>query len=167
MRPFNLPKNVLLLVCFKNMIEGVIIKNLSKYEDARGWLVEIFRQDELAEKPAMGYVSATKPGVVRGPHEHAYQTDIFVFIGPGTVELNLWDRRENSATNGEYMKIEVGENNPSMIIVPPGVVHAYKCVSTSDAWSINMPDKLYKGEGKKEEADEIRWENKEDSPYKI
>jgi len=30
-----------------------------------------------------------------------------------------------------------------------------------------MPDKLYKGEGKKEAADDIRWEDKLDSPYKI
>lgn len=149
------------------MIEGVIVKKLSKYEDERGWLAEIFRNDEISAEPAMGYVSATKSGVVRGPHEHKEQTDVFVFIGPGTVELNLWDRRENSATNGEHMKIEVGENNPAMIIVPPGVVHAYKCVSDKDAWCINLPDKLYKGEGKKEEVDEIRWEKEKDSPYKV
>ncbi|MEK7598588.1 MAG: dTDP-4-dehydrorhamnose 3,5-epimerase family protein [Patescibacteria group bacterium] len=149
------------------MIEGVIVKKLGKYEDERGWLTEIFRNDEISAHPVMGYVSATKPGVARGPHEHVHQTDVFVFIGPGTVELNLWDRRKNSLTNKEHMKIEVGENNPSMIIVPPGVVHTYTCISLSEAWCINLPDRLYKGEGKKEEVDEIRWENKEDSPYKI
>jgi len=149
------------------MIEGIIVKNLNKYKDERGWLAEIFRNDEISKYPVMSYVSATKPGVVRGPHEHVYQTDIFAFVGPGTVELNLWDRRENSETNGEHMKIEAGENNPSMIIVPPGIVHAYKCISEKEAWCINLPDKLYKGEGKKEEVDEIRWENKKDSPYKL
>lgn len=149
------------------MIEGVIIKKLGKYEDERGWLTEIFRNDEISAHPVMSYVSATKPGVARGPHEHVRQTDVFVFIGPGTVELSLWDRRENSATSGEPMKVEVGENNPSMIIVPPGVVHAYKCVSKNDAWCINLPDKLYKGEEKKEGADEIRWENVKGSPFKI
>jgi dTDP-4-dehydrorhamnose 3,5-epimerase len=147
------------------MIEGVVIKNLSKYEDERGWLTEIYRKDEISANPVMGYISATKPGVARGPHEHVDQTDVFVFIGPGSVELNLWDRREGSKTKGEHMKIEVGENNPTMAIVPPGVVHAYKCVSEKDAWCINLPDQLYKGEGKKEEVDEIRWENVENSPY--
>ncbi|MFA6973602.1 MAG: dTDP-4-dehydrorhamnose 3,5-epimerase family protein [Parcubacteria group bacterium] len=149
------------------MINGVIIKNLSKYTDERGWLAEIFRNDEITTHPEMAYVSATKPGIVRGPHEHVDQTDIFVFIGPGTVELNLWDRRENSATRDEHVKIEMGENNPTMAIVPPGVVHAYKCVSQNDAWCINLPDKLYRGEQKKEEVDEIRWENVADSPFKI
>ena len=149
------------------MIKDVIIKNLIKNEDERGWLAEIFRNDEVETHPVMGYVSTTKPGIVRGPHEHVNQTDVFAFIGPGTVELNLWDRRENSKTNREHMKIEAGENNPIMVIVPPGIVHAYKCIGNKDAWCINLPDKLYKGEGKKKETDEIRWENKENSPYKL
>lgn len=149
------------------MINGVIIKKLNKYEDERGWLTEIFRSDEVSAKPTMAYVSATKPGIARGPHEHINQTDTFVFIGPGIVELNLWDRREGSVTYGEHQKIEAGENNPVMIVVPPRVVHAYKCISANDAWCINLPDKLYKGEGKKEDVDEIRWEHVEDSPYKI
>jgi len=149
------------------MIKDVIIKNLIKNEDERGWLVEVYRNDEVEMYPVMGYVSMTKTGIVRGPHEHVNQTDIFAFVGPGTIELNLWDRRENSETNGEQMKIEAGEKNPIMAIVPPGVVHAYKCISDENAWCINLPDKLYKGEGKKEEVDEIRWENKEDSPYKL
>lgn len=148
-------------------IKDVVIKNLNKYNDERGWLAEIYRQDEDKYNPAMGYVSVTKPGVVRGPHEHVYQSDCFVFLGPGSFELHLWDRRENSETKGEHLKLEVGENNPTMVIVPPGVVHGYKCVGDKDAWCINLPDKLYKGENKAEEVDEIRWEGREDSPYQI
>ncbi len=149
------------------MIEGVIIKKLNKFIDERGWLAEIYRHDELDYLPAMSYVSVTKPGVTRGPHEHIYQSDCFVFVGPGNFELHLWDKRVDSKTNGEYLKIEVGENNPVMIIVPPGVVHGYKCVSEKEAWCINLPNKLYRGCGKEEEIDEIRWEEREDSPYKI
>jgi len=42
------------------MIKGVIIKELKKYEDPRGWLDEFFRHDEQDYLPAMGYVSETK-----------------------------------------------------------------------------------------------------------
>jgi len=149
------------------MIDGVIIKKISKNSDNRGWLAEIYRQDETDYKFAMSYVSVTKPGVIRGPHEHKLQSDGFVFIGPGNFELHLWDRREGSLTNGEYMKVQVGENNPNLIIVPPGVVHGYKCVGEKDGLCINFPDKLYKGEGKAEEVDEVRWESNPESPYKI
>lgn len=149
------------------MIEGVIIKKLNKNKDERGWLAEIFRQDEDNFLPVMGYASFTKPGAIRGPHEHVRQSDRFVFIGPGDFELHLWDRRENSKTNGEDMKIKAGADNPVLAIVPPGVVHGYKCVSAESGLTINLPDKLYKGKGKKEAVDEIRWENREDSPFKI
>lgn len=149
------------------MIKGVIIKKLNKFEDNRGWLTEIFRRDELEFDPAMGYVSLTNPGVIRGPHEHVAQSDCFIFLGPGSFRLYLWDRRENSETNGEAVDFEVGIDSPTLVVVPPGVVHGYKCISDIPALSINLPDKLYKGEGKKEKIDEIRWELDAASPYKI
>lgn len=149
------------------MIEGLIIKKLDKYEDERGYLIEIFRSDENKVKPEMSYISLTKPQVSRGPHEHTYQTDFFIFPGPGDFCLYLWDRRENSSTKGKHLKIELGEKNPASVIVPPGVVHGYKCISKIPAFSINLPDKLYKGKNKKESVDEIRWEEKDDNPYII
>jgi dTDP-4-dehydrorhamnose 3,5-epimerase len=149
------------------MIKGVIIKDLQKYNDERGWLMEIYRNDEVGFQPVMSYMSMTEPGVVRGPHEHKDQSDCFVFPGPGTFEVHLWDRRENSETKDEYQKIQVGEDEPRLILVPPGVVHGYKCVSDKPGLCINLPDRLYKGKDKKEIIDEIRWEEKEDTIYKI
>ena len=149
------------------MIKDVVIKELKKYEDERGWLCEIFREDEIDYKIPMSYISETKPGVIRGPHEHQKQSDLFVFIGPGKFKLYLWDNRKDSETYQEKMEIEAGEDNLISVIVPPGVVHGYKCISDQPAWCINLPNKLYKGENKKEEIDEIRWEENSDSPFKI
>jgi len=142
-------------------MKGVIIKKIEKNNDQRGWLGEIFRSDEFEYNPAMGYVSVTNPGVARGPHEHKDQADFFVFIGPGNFELHLWNK------SGDYKKLEVGETNPAAVLVPPGIIHGYKCVSKTPGWVINLPDKLYKGQDKKEEVDEIRWETDINSPYKI
>ncbi|MHC4180763.1 MAG: dTDP-4-dehydrorhamnose 3,5-epimerase family protein, partial [Planctomycetota bacterium] len=57
-------------------ISGVLIRPLRRLEDSRGWLIELYRQDELdsAVYPSMAYVSQTLPGVARGPHEHREQT---------------------------------------------------------------------------------------------
>ncbi|MDO4627870.1 MAG: dTDP-4-dehydrorhamnose 3,5-epimerase family protein [Planctomycetia bacterium] len=150
-------------------IQGVEITSLKRFTDHRGWLTEIYRDDELPEgiRPAMSYVSETLPGVARGPHEHREQTDIFVFIGPGTFRLYLWDARKDSSTFGAKMKVEVGVENPARVIVPPGVVHAYRCVSDMPGWCINLPDKLYAGWDKKEPVDEIRHENDADSIYQL
>ncbi len=156
------------------MIQDVIIKNLEKFEDKRGWLTEFWRDDELKDyDPVMGYFSITKPNVVRGPHEHVYQSDCFIFVGPGTFHLHLWDARNAkhrhglSKTAGDHDMYSIGERKPTLVIVPPGVVHAYKCVSKTNGYVINLPNKLYKGKDKKEEIDEIRWEDNPDSPYKI
>ncbi|MBD3245293.1 MAG: dTDP-4-dehydrorhamnose 3,5-epimerase [Candidatus Moranbacteria bacterium] len=151
------------------MIKDVIIKKLNKFKDERGWLIEVFRNDELKDqlKPQMSYISMTKPGVVRGPHEHEAQTDLFVFIGPGEFELYLWDNRKDSPSYGEAFKEIFGQNNMASVVVPPGVVHGYKNVSDKEAWCLNYPNKLYAGTGKKAKVDEIRHEEDKDSKFKI
>ena len=117
--------------------------------------------------PRMSYVSETLPGVTRGPHEHREQTDVFIFLGPGAFRVFLWDAREKSATFGEKVVLEAGAGNPTRIIIPPGVVHAYRCVSDVPGWCINLPDRLYAGRGKQEPVDEIRHEDEPDSPYRM
>ena len=150
-------------------IDGVIIKELSPFTDERGWVIELFRQDEITEEyhPVMAYISMTKAGVARGPHEHKDQTECFCFIGPSTFRLYLWDKREDSSSFGQSFRADFGENNKAMVIVPPGVVHAYKNIGNNDGLVYNAPNRLYAGEGKKEPVDEIRHEDKADSKFKL
>jgi dTDP-4-dehydrorhamnose 3,5-epimerase len=151
------------------IIHDIEIRPLNKRADSRGWLSELFRSDELEPEqfPAMCYVSETLPGVTRGPHEHADQTDFFAFFGPGNLKLYLWDYRPISPTYCYRMVLPVGSSNPTSVIVPPGVVHAYCCVSDIPALVLNAPNRLYAGKGKKETVDEIRHENIDDSPFTI
>ena len=151
----------------KGDIEGVIIKKITKNMDERGYLVETFREDTLPDrlKPAMSYVSFTKPGAARGPHEHLKQTDIFVFLGPGDFKIRLWDNRKNGKTYSSFMEITGGEDNPILVIIPPGIVHGYKNISKEVGMVINYPDQLYKGWHKEEEMDEIRHEDTGDEFY--
>lgn len=148
-------------------IEGVVLKALPKHEDARGWLVELFREDELPaeNRPSMTYVSQTLPGVARGPHEHRQQSDFFAFIGPGEFKLYLWDTRRDSPTCGRRLTLVVGESNRQSVLVPPGVVHAYKNVGSIPGLVFNGPDRLYAGWGRTEPVDEIRHEDLPNSPY--
>ena len=152
----------------KGEIEEVVIEKLNKFTDERGFLVETFRIDNLTDnlKPIMSYVSYTRPGIARGPHEHKKQTDIFCFMGPGYFRIKLWDNRKESKTYGYYMEIIVGEDNLIRVIVPPGVVHGYKNISQEvDGMVLNYPDKLYRGWNRKEEVDEIRHEDAGDEFY--
>jgi dTDP-4-dehydrorhamnose 3,5-epimerase len=150
-------------------IDGIVWKPLRKFCDARGWLCELFRHDELPNgfSPAMAYISETLPGVCRGPHEHREQTDCFCFFGPSNFEIRLWDNRSHSPTYWTMQTAQVGADNPMMVIVPPGIVHAYRNVGAVAGLIVNCPDRLYGGEGRKEPIDEIRHERDPASPFRM
>jgi dTDP-4-dehydrorhamnose 3,5-epimerase len=154
----------------KGDIEGVVVMPLKKHLDERGWLSELFRIDELPAddvRPVMSYISYTAPGVQRGPHEHVHQTDYFSFVGPSNFKVCLWDAREASPTKGRRLVIFAGEDSPCSVIVPPGVVHAYKNIGSKNGAVLNFPNRLFMGAGKKEKVDEIRHEETDGSPYRV
>jgi dTDP-4-dehydrorhamnose 3,5-epimerase len=150
-------------------IEDVVVTPLRKFVDERGWLAELWRTDKVdeANRPVMTYISQTEPGVARGPHEHVAQTDNFAFIGPGNFRVYLWDNRPDSPTFDVFQTFVVGQDAPTSVIIPEGVVHAYRNVSHVPGVVINSPNALYRGENYAEEIDEIRHEDDPDSPFTL
>ena len=150
-------------------IKGVVVRELKRFPDSRGWLTELFRHDELDHEfqPAMAYISSTNPGITRGPHEHWDQADYFCFIGPSNFKLRLWDNRKDSETFGRVMTMMVGEDNPAAVLIPAGVVHGYQNVGDVDGIVINCPNRLYAGAGRKERVDEIRHESDGETVFRM
>jgi dTDP-4-dehydrorhamnose 3,5-epimerase len=154
-------------------IPGVYLAEVSRFQDERGWLVETFRQDILEEIglkdaiPVMSYISLTHPGIARGPHEHLDQTDTFAFLGPSTFRVVLWDNRPNSRAKGKRLTLVLGEERPAILVVPPGVVHAYQNIGPIEGLVLNYPNRLYGGWGKKEAVDEVRHENDPGCPFRL
>jgi dTDP-4-dehydrorhamnose 3,5-epimerase len=153
----------------RGAIRDVVVRDLRKFVDERGWLSELFRHDELAEEfyPTMSYISSTLPSVTRGPHEHVHQADLFCFIGPSNFKLRMWDNRPVSETYRHVMTLFVGEDNPKSVLVPLGIVHAYRNIGSMPGIVINCPNRLYMGQGKREEIDEIRHEDDPDTIFRI
>lgn len=151
----------------KTHIKGVVFFDIECQDDSRGNLAELFRNDFLNEInfPKMGYISKTNPNASRGPHEHKNQSDLFCFTGPGEFELVLWEK--SSSGNIYEERHLVGENHPVAVIIPPGIVHAYKNLSDYPGIVLNFPNQLYGGPGKCYDIDEIRYENDPDSFYVI
>lgn len=150
-------------------IDDVVIRDLRRFTDSRGWLAELFRHDELDAEfyPVMAYTSSTDPGVTRGPHEHVDQADLFCFIGPSNFKLRLWDNRAGSGTFNNVFTLVVGEDNPKSVLIPKGVVHAYRNVGLVPGIVFNCPNRLYMGVGKKDEIDEIRHEDDLQTVYRM
>jgi dTDP-4-dehydrorhamnose 3,5-epimerase len=150
-------------------IVDVVTCPLTRWNDARGWLVELFRQDELAPEflPQMSYISLTHPGVTRGPHEHIDQADYFCFFGPGNFRLDLWDNRPTSNTYHYHQTLIAGMDSPLSVLIPAGIVHAYTNISNEPGLVINCPNRLYKGPGRQEAVDEIRHEDDPATIFRI
>jgi dTDP-4-dehydrorhamnose 3,5-epimerase len=150
-------------------IDGVVLRPLARMNDSRGWLCELFRIDELAPDlhPAMAYVSESLPGITRGPHEHVDQSDLFCFMGPSQFRVVMWDNRPGSPSAGARTEVVAGEANPMLIVIPPGVVHAYTNIGPHPGWVFNCPNRLYRGIGRKHAVDEIRHEDEPNSLFKI
>jgi dTDP-4-dehydrorhamnose 3,5-epimerase len=113
----------------------------------------------------MSYLSLTRPGITRGPHEHVDQTDWFCFIGPSNFLLVLWDNRPKSPTYDRRMRMVLGEDDPAAVIVPPGVVHGYRNVGGKDGLVVNLPNRLFMGPKRAEPVDELRHEIDPGSPF--
>jgi len=151
-------------------VPGVYFRTLTSHEDARGSLIELERSDDrpFSHTAMMSYISWTNPGSIRGPHEHRHQTDLFSFFS-GDGVFYLWENRgEKYPLYGlkQPTRICIDDFSSLTIVVPPGIVHGYRCVSER-LGCVNMPDELYRGRGRNQPVDEIRHEDDPDSLFKI
>ncbi|GAB4506073.1 MAG: dTDP-4-dehydrorhamnose 3,5-epimerase family protein [Anaerolineales bacterium] len=135
------------------MIDGVKTRRLRLIPDERGYLMEMFRSDwEEFEQFGQVYITAVYPGVVKGWHYHKLQTDHFICV-KGMAKVVLYDNREGSPTRGEINEFFIGEQNPTLLTIPPGVLHGFKGISTEMTLIVNVPDRLYNYE----QPDEYRF----------
>lgn len=126
-----------------NQIEGVKTKLLRVIPDERGWLMEILRNDEeVFQQFGQVYITTGYPGVVKGWHYHKKQTDNFTCVY-GMMKVVLYDAREDSRTKGNIIELFVGEKNPLLVSVPPGVYHGFKAIGTETAYFLSVPTLPY------------------------
>jgi dTDP-4-dehydrorhamnose 3,5-epimerase len=127
----------------KNMIEGVVTKQLKQLTDERGWLIEILRNDwEHFQKFGQVYVTAAYPQVVKAWHMHKKQTDNMTCV-KGMIKLVLYDEREKSKTNNEINEFVIGERNLLLVKIPPRIWHGFKTITEENALVLNVPTELY------------------------
>ncbi len=100
------------------MIDGVRHKQLVKHCDDRGYFAELVRDDEgLLERFGQMSVSMSYPGVIKAFHYHKKQDDIW-FFPSGNAQVVLVDMREDSRTFKETNVFYMGEENPSVLLIP-------------------------------------------------
>ena len=124
-------------------IDGVCRKPLKVIPDERGWLMEIMRcDDDIFDTFGQVYLTTAYPNVVKAWHYHKKQTDNFTCIH-GMMKVVLYDAREGSKTRGNLMELFIGEKNPVLVAVPPGVYHGFKAIGDETAFFVSIPTLPY------------------------
>jgi dTDP-4-dehydrorhamnose 3,5-epimerase len=135
--------NIIVRSSSDKLIDGVEARCAKVLPDERGRLGEIMRADDRwFEKFGQVYFTTTYPGVVKAWHFHKKQTDHFYVIS-GTVKIALCDHREDSSTYKVVNEIYLGEHNPGLVKIPPGVQHGWMCVGQKEAIILNMVSEMY------------------------
>jgi len=122
------------------MIAGVSIKPLKKIADERGSIFHMLRRDDREfKKFGEIYFSKVYPGVVKGWHLHTKMTLHYAVV-VGMIKLVLYDDRKNSKTRGELMEIFIGDDNYSLVVIPPFVWNGFKGIGGAPAIVANCTD---------------------------
>lgn len=129
------------------MIEGVIIRNIKKFLDERGFFSELLREDwkELLidDKIIQFNLSVSYPEIVRAWHRHLRgQIDYFICVS-GAVKVCAYDDRGNSETFGELDEIILSEEDLKILRVPGNLWHGYKAIGTKPVKVLYGVNKLY------------------------
>jgi dTDP-4-dehydrorhamnose 3,5-epimerase len=106
------------------VIEGLQRLPLRRFEDARGWLMELRRESALPKQTRQTNLSFSRRGVIRGLHYHERgQDDLFVCI-QGTARVVVLDR-----SSGEAYTEDIGDENPVALYIPGRHAHGFEALT--------------------------------------
>jgi dTDP-4-dehydrorhamnose 3,5-epimerase len=106
------------------MVDGIVRFPLRRFQDERGWLMEIRRESALSKPTRQTNVSFSRAGVIRGLHYHERgQDDLFCCLR-GTARVVVLDR-----TSGEVFTEDIGEDNPVALYIPGRHAHGFEALT--------------------------------------
>ena len=106
------------------MIDGLLRLPLRRFEDARGWLVELRRESLLPKPTRQTNLSFSRRGVIRGLHYHERgQDDLFVCV-QGTARVVVLDRKSD-----ETYTEDIGDDNPVALYIPGRHAHGFEALT--------------------------------------
>lgn len=119
-------------------IPGVFIIEPKLFGDERGYFCETFKDEEFREK--IGPISFVQEnenkssyGVLRGIHfqKPPYTQSKLARVVEGAVLDVAVDLRRESPTFGQWVSVELSEDNHLQLFLPKGLGHAMICLTES------------------------------------
>ena len=147
----------------RQKIKDVILVKPKVFGDNRGFFMESYKKSDffangIAVEFNQDNHSKSTKGVLRGLHYQAkpYGQAKLVRCSKGKIYDVAVDIRPNSETFGQYVKVELSEDNKQMLFIPEGFAHGF--VALTDEVEL-----LYKASGEyNPQADRgVLWNDKE------
>ena len=144
-------------------LEGLKLLDLDRHGDNRGWFEEVYNYERYKQAGIDNiFVQdnrsfSSKKGVLRGMHfqKYPYSQAKLVRCTRGKVIDVAVDIREGSPTYGEYVAVELSEENKTMFFLPHGMAHGFLTLTDNVEFQYKC-DNLYN----KESEGSIRYDDK-------
>ncbi|MEK6826507.1 MAG: dTDP-4-dehydrorhamnose 3,5-epimerase family protein [Nanoarchaeota archaeon] len=122
-------------------MEGIEFKQIKIFANDQGYLFETVRKDDKIFTGEFGQVlvSVLYPGVIKGLHKHQFQTDYTTCIKEN-IKYCVVKEKDGKPEIETYI---IGEKNPVVIKVPPGIWHGYSPLGGKEAIVLHLMDKTY------------------------
>ena len=123
---------------FKRLeIQDVILITPKVFEDERGFFMETYKKEDFEEKAGIkgefiqDNHSKSKRGVLRGLHfqREPYAQAKIVRCIRGEIYDVAVDLRKNSPTFGNYVGVNLSEDNRNQLYIPGGCAHGFLVLS--------------------------------------
>ena len=133
----------------KTKLDGVIIVEPRIFQDDRGYFFESYNEAEfikngITNRFVQDNQSKSSYGVVRGLHcqlgEHAQAKLVRVLDGK-VLDVAV-DFRRDSKTFGQYVAVELSDENKRQLFIPRGFLHGFSVLSDTAIFAYKC-DNLY------------------------
>ena len=129
----------------KTKLEGVYIIKNKIFSDNRGKFIKIYHEEEfkklgLCTDFKESYFSISNKNVIRGMHLQLPPMDHekLVYVTKGKVKDIIVDLRTNSKTRGEYIEVELSEENGYSVYIPKGLAHGFRAIEDNTITVYNV-----------------------------
>ncbi len=113
-----------------DLIVGVVIVTPDQVNDVRGRFVEVYRRSWFPTGREMVQANRSDKlaNSVIGLHYHLHQADYWT-IPRGRALVVLHDLRAGGPSDGKTQTLELGEDDPRGVFIPPGVAHGFAALT--------------------------------------
>lgn len=127
-------------------IEGLILIDVKKFGDERGYFKELYRRSDFIELGIPGKFvqeneSYSKKNILRGLHfQTKHSQGKLVRVAVGSVYDVGVDLRKGSATYGKWYGTELSAENGRMLYLPEGFAHGFLVLSKEALFTYKCTD---------------------------